>query len=453
MPYVVAIGPARRGVSTRTTAILRPFTHSSPTRPLAFLFGWRVGKQNAVPWSSFRHCCLAPGNGAAVGARRLWAYVEVPLKLKNVLGAGLGSLALTTGTMAIGATGPAGAATSWSSASSAAAGGGFSALVAAAKKEGNLTVITLPANWANYGTIMKDFTKKYGIKIKDVNPEGSSQDELNAITQLKTNGPDVVDVGTAYALAGASSGLFAPYKVQDWNQIPSNAKASNGDWFYDYGGYISIGYNTADVTKPITSFADLSQPSLKGAVALDGNPVGANAAFSAVYAAALANGGSLGNITPGLTFFANLAKTGNFNPVQSSPALVESGQIKAIIDWDYLNVATGLALKAQGINWKVIIPKGVNYAGYYVQAVSKYAPHPAAARLWEEYLYSTTGQNLWLQGYARPILLPSLVKAGTVDKSAYKALPPAAGAQILPTTTELNAAKNQVQAQWPGITG
>ena len=30
------------------------------------------------------------------------------------------------------------------------------ALVKAAKAEGTLNVITLPANWANYGNIMKD---------------------------------------------------------------------------------------------------------------------------------------------------------------------------------------------------------------------------------------------------------------------------------------------------------
>ena len=52
---------------------------------------------------------------------------------------------------------------------------------------------------------------------------------------------------------------------------------------------------------------------------------------------------------------------------------------------------------------------------------ANYAPHPAAARLCEEYLYSTTGQNLWLQGEARPIELSTLVKDGTVDQSAYMA--------------------------------
>src|SRR5689334_23715360 len=91
---------------------------------------------------------------------------------------------------------------SWATASSVAAGGGMNALVAAAKKEGTLSVITLPANWANYGTIMKDFTAKYGIKINDANPDGSSQDELNAVNQLKgqDRAPDVLDMGTAFAV-------------------------------------------------------------------------------------------------------------------------------------------------------------------------------------------------------------------------------------------------------------
>src|SRR5580704_3792512 len=104
--------------------------------------------------------------------------------------------------------------TDWATATSAQAGGGMTALIAAAKKEGQLNVITLPSNWANYGTIMKDFTAKYGIKINDANPDGSSQDELNAVNQLKgqSRAPDVLDVGTAFAVKGAQAGVLAPYK-------------------------------------------------------------------------------------------------------------------------------------------------------------------------------------------------------------------------------------------------
>ena len=42
-------------------------------------------------------------------------------------------------------------------------------------------------------------------------------------------------------------------------------------------------------------------------------------------------------------------------------------------------------------------------AGYYFQAINKDAPHPAAARLWEEFLYRDEGQNLLLGGGARPV--------------------------------------------------
>ena len=121
--------------------------------------------------------------------------------------------------------------TNWATATSAAAGGGMSALVAAAKKEGQLNVITLPSNWANYGTIMKDFTAKYGIKINDANPDGSSRTRLNAVNQLKgqSRAPDVLDVGTAFAVEGDQQASSAPYKVATWSNIPADAKAADGD--------------------------------------------------------------------------------------------------------------------------------------------------------------------------------------------------------------------------------
>ena len=343
--------------------------------------------------------------------------------------------------------------TNWATATSAAAGGGMSALVAAAEKEGQLNVITLPSNWANYGTIMKDFTAKYGIKITDANPDGSSQDELNAIAQLKgqSRAPDVVDVGTAFAVKGDQAGDWAPYEVATWSNIPADAKASDGSWYADYGGYVAIGYNSATVKTPPTSFADLLKPIYKNQVAINGNPTQASAAFSAVFASALANGGSLNDITPGINYFKKLHDVGNFVPVAASAATMESGQTPIVIWWDYL-LASEIGPSVPGL--KIVIPSDASYAAYYDQAISKYAPDPAAARLWEEYLYSTTGQNLWLQGEARPIELPSLVSAGTVDQTAYKALPPApAGNVTFPTQAQQSAAESLVAQQWSSVIG
>ena len=94
----------------------------------------------------------------------------------------------------------------------------MTALVKAAEQEGQLNVITLPSNWANYGNIMKDFTAKYHIKISDAIPEGSSGQEITAVQTEKgqSRAPDVVDVGTPFALEGATRHLWAPYKVQSW---------------------------------------------------------------------------------------------------------------------------------------------------------------------------------------------------------------------------------------------
>jgi putative spermidine/putrescine transport system substrate-binding protein len=351
------------------------------------------------------------------------------------------------------ASGSSSSGTDWATATSAAAGGGMSALVAAAEKEGQLNVITLPSNWANYGTIMKDFTAKYGIKITDANPDGSSQDELNAVNQLKgqSRAPDVLDVGTAFGVKGDQEGILAPYEVATWSEIPADAKAADATYYADYGGYVAIGYNSATVKTPPTSFADLLKPMYKNMVAINGNPTQASAAFSAVFAASLANGGSLNNITPGIDYFKKLHSVGNFVPVAASAATMESGQTPIVVWWDYL-LASEIGPSVHGL--KIVIPSDASYAAYYDQAISKYAPDPAAARLWEEYLYSTVGQNLWLQGEARPIELSTLVSDGTVNKTAYAALPPApAGNITFPTQAQQAAAETVVSQQWSSVIG
>jgi putative spermidine/putrescine transport system substrate-binding protein len=185
----------------------------------------------------------------------------------------------------------------------------------AAKKEGHVNVITIPlSGWANYGAIMKDFTKKYGIKINDQNPNGSSAQEITAIQTQKgrADAPDVVDVGTNYATGNED--LWAPYKVATWANIPSSAKDASGRWYDDYGGYVAIGCDTKIVTTCPTSFAQLSNPMYKNEVAINNDPTSASAAFYAVWAAAIANGGSFSNIQPGITFFANLNKDRQLRP-------------------------------------------------------------------------------------------------------------------------------------------
>ena len=333
--------------------------------------------------------------------------------------------------------------------------GGMDALVAAAKKEGTLNVIALPKTWANYGALMDAFTAKYGIKINDANPDGSSQDELNAIKQLagKNSAPDVVDVGQAAAASGAAAGQFAPYKVATWSQIADAQKDSQGLWYNDYGGYIAIGYDADKVKNPPTTLKSLDDPQYKSQVALNGDPTKANAALSGVLAASLANGGSLDNAQPGIDFFGKMKSEGIFVPVAATQATIQSGTTPITIDWDYLQASAATDLKAKGINWKVVVPSDGLFGGFYNQAISATAPHPAAARLWEEFLYSADGQNLWLKGMARPAELSALQKAGTADAAALAALPAVTGTPQFATQDQMTAASKLVVAGWAKATG
>ena len=114
---------------------------------------------------------------------------------------------------------------------------------------------------------------------------------------------------------------------------------------------MSIGYDSAKVPE-ITGVNDLLRPEFKGKVALNGDPTTASAAANGVLMAAIANGGSVDDIAPGVDFFGRLNDAGNFLPVDPTPATIESGQTPVVIDWDYLNSAETDKIDT----WKVFVP-------------------------------------------------------------------------------------------------
>ncbi len=340
--------------------------------------------------------------------------------------------------------------TNWATQTSASAGGGMNALVAAAKKEGTLNVIALPPTWANYGAILSAFTAKYGIKINSALPDGTSQQEVNAVKTEKgtAKAPDVLDVGMAVALANTS--LFAPYQVSTWSDIPTAQKESTGLWVQDYGGYMAVGYSSKFGT--ITSLNDLLGPKFKGAVALNGNPTSANAGLNGVMMASLAEGGSASSIAPGVDFFKKLKAAGNFSPVSATGATIKAGTTPVVFNWDYLNLPSYVGVS----NWKVFIPQNAILGGYYAQAVNKTAPHPAAARLWEEFLYSQAasgGQNLWLQGGARPVEQAAMQSNGSIDKTAAAKLPAVTGTPTFLSASQSTDAADYLAANWAKAVG
>jgi putative spermidine/putrescine transport system substrate-binding protein len=326
--------------------------------------------------------------------------------------------------------------------------GGMDELVKAAEEEGTLNVIALPPDWANYGNIIDAFEAKYDITVKSDQPDAASQDEINAANQLKGSdrAPDVFDLGQSVALANTD--MYAPYQVETFDTIPDAFKDQNGAWVNDYGGYMSVGYDSSKVPD-VSSLEDLLGTDFKGKVALNGDPTQAGAAFSGVVMASVANGGSADDIAPGVEYFQKLKEAGNFLPVDPTAATIESGQTPVVIDWDYLNAAETAKLPS----WKVVVPEGAVVAGYYFQAINKDAPHPAAARLWQEFLYSDEGQNLWLAGGARPVRADDMAEAGTIDQEAYDALPPVSGDPVVPDNEQTESMAAYLADNWAKAIG
>ncbi|HEY8589169.1 MAG TPA: ABC transporter substrate-binding protein [Naasia sp.] len=322
--------------------------------------------------------------------------------------------------------------------------GSLEALEEAAKAEGALNVIALPRDWANYGAVIDAFAAKYPeITINEASPDASSAEEIQAAetNQGLDTAPDVFDIGLTVALQ--STDYFAPYQVATWDDIPEELKEPSGLFVGDYGGFMSIGYDSSKFDEP-GSLEDLLDPAYKGAVAINGDPTQAGAAFAAVGLATVQNDGELDDFTPGIEFFSELNDAGNMLKLDVTSATVASGETPVVFDWDYLNAAHA----AENPNWKVTILPGTGYAGYYNQAINKDAPHPAAARLWQEFLYSDEAQNLWLAGGARPVRADAMAEAGTIDEDLFAALPASPEEVVVPTEEQSTAAGELLGQQW-----
>ncbi len=333
--------------------------------------------------------------------------------------------------------------------------GNMDALVAAAKAEGQLTTIALPHDWCNYGAVIDGFKAKYGLTVNELNPDAGSGDEVEAIKANKDNkgpqAPDVIDVGFSFGASSKADGLIQPYKVSTWDSIPAEAKDADGYWYGDYYGVLSFLVNTDVQPNVPQDWADLLKPDYKGQVALSGDPRTSNQAIQSVYAAALANGGSLDNAQPGLDFFANLNKAGNLVPTISNNGLVAKGETPVRITWDY-NALAAVDSFAGNPKATVVVPKSGRFAGVYVQAISAYAPHPNAAKLWMEYLYSDEGQLLWMKGYCHPIREADMRTRGVIPADLAAKLPDVSGA-VFPSLDQLNAAKDLITKNWDSAVG
>jgi putative spermidine/putrescine transport system substrate-binding protein len=328
-------------------------------------------------------------------------------------------------------------------------------LLAAAQKEGTLNVIALPPDWCNYGPMITAFKGATGLAVNSISPDAGSGDELTAITANKggtgAGVPDVIDVGVSFGPQAAQQGLLQAYKVSTFSTIDPKTVDPAGMWYGDYYGVLSFAVNTSVVKNVPTDWKDLLKPEYAHSVALAGDPTASNQAISSVYAAALGNGGSLDNAQAGLDFFKQLQQAGNFVPTVGGQGTLASGETPILITWNYLAQAYADKL-AGNPAVTVVIPATGRFEGGYVQGISAYAPHPNAAKLWEEYLYSDAGQIGWLTGYCYTTRLADLLSRSVIPAALKAKLPDVTGA-VAPSTAQQATAKTLITGNWKSEVG
>lgn len=325
-------------------------------------------------------------------------------------------------------------------------------IAAAAQAEGQVNLIALPDTWANYKGILESFRAKYGIEAPVANPNASSADELTAARTLagQPDMPDAFDIGPSFIQEALDEGLITSYKTTNWDEIPDNLKGSNGEWIGSYYGIMAIATNTTIMPNAPRTWADLKKPEYKGMVTLNGDPREAGAAFAAVVAASLANGGSYDDIMPGIEYFAELKSLGNLQTIDVTEAALLSGEVPIALDWTYNFPGLQAQLAEVGFEMEVVIPSDGLYGAYYAQMPVANSPHPCAARLWMEHITGNDGALGYLEGGAIPARLAAMLEAGVIPEAATANLPPAEDiAKItFPTADQTEAMKTQLTENW-----
>lgn len=333
-------------------------------------------------------------------------------------------------------------------------------LVRAAQQEGVLNTIALPRDWCGFGFLMDDFVARYGLRINELDPNANSAAQLDALRAGQSLGaaniPDVVEVSFADGPAARDAGLLQPYKVAVWDSIPAEAKDADGYWYADYFGVIAFGVNAAIVKELPTDWSDLLAPTYRNAVALAGHPHRTNEAIQAIYSAGVSAAGENPSLAgeAGLRFFADLYRRGNLTERTGDAISLSEGSTPIVLRWDYaaLSDRDKLAGKTPIM---VIVPRSGRVAAPYVQAININAPHPNAAKLWMEHIYSDDGQQALLSAYCHPVRFEDLARRGTIPADLAARLPPAGSYEnvVFPDPIEQGRGRATIFNNWQRVVG
>jgi putative spermidine/putrescine transport system substrate-binding protein len=289
----------------------------------------------------------------------------------------------------------------------------------AARVEGKLASVGMPDDWANWRGIWADLQRLYGIV--HVDSDMSSAEEIAKIEAERANASvDIGDVGFEFGAIAKARGITRAYKPGTWAQVPDWAKDPDGHWALAYTGTIAFAVNTKRVKSVPRSWKALFESNARVLIGEVGRAAQANAG---VLSAAIALGGDEMRLAPALAALAPLAKQHRLVTTNASPALMERGEADVFVMWDFNALSYRDKIPNAG-DYEILIPSDGSITSGYTTILNKNAPHPNAAMLAREYIFSDAGQTQIARGNARPIradslALPEDVRKKLIDGKQY----------------------------------
>ena len=284
-----------------------------------------------------------------------------------------------------------------------------------AKEGGRLDTIGMPSDWCNWGRFFEHYTELYGIVCQDTDMSSSEQ---IALFEAEKDAPtkDCGEIGQQNISKIMSKGVAQAYKPSCWDKIPDWAKDEDGYWCIPYIGVISTMTNLDVVGKEITSFHDIADDLDAGTINYKvtiGDPTTESSSQHIVLAAAYAFGGDVSNLQPGIDFFRRLAEAGALDAGNNETQRYAKGESTVLMQWDYKNIQALENLPSDMHVSIHVMKDGAIASGYLSGLINRWAPHPEAAALARELIFSEWGQLNFAAAGATPTRTDIVVPEGT----------------------------------------
>lgn len=289
-------------------------------------------------------------------------------------------------------------------------------IIAGAQEEGRVESVGMPDAWANWGLSWQGLKEDYGIDHAD--SDMSSSEELQMFKAEGENGTkDIGDVGYSFGVQAVEEDLVQSYKTTYWDSVPDWAKDEEGKWMAAYMGCTTFLVNSDLVENVPQSWADIKEGDYAVAI---GDISGATGQ-AAVIASAYAMGGDLENLDPAFEFWTEMAEAGRVSTIDILQQNFETGEVTVGVIWSYTAIPYKDAITQYAM--ETAIPSDGSIMSGYVSVINKYAPHPHAAALAREYIFSDAGQINLAKAGAIPtrndVEIPEEIQEATFTPNQY----------------------------------